>query len=671
MVKTVSPKGKNLFKIEVPLVLVDGGEMPGSFKIELTDKPAELSVTTYQDECDSYFDINTSYWYIKFPRLRYYTRREECRVPSTPSPPLPTLTSEYQEEIPLIPPIESLNGFYILFPTYDLGETQGNFGSYYDGSPSFLDGVSGHAYGHPEQIIRITKIEWENGNVIGSYLNKDYHLRIILKATRKITSSIASLLASFSIGLEGVQAFLNNLYNGIPVSYEGSGYGGYYTVSQDCEVSCLYALDWQDLNDRKFPFGVTYSPNNNFSRNQIPLPRLWGGIFPQEDYPSGYKNYFWKQREVQSSFSRSNQAFPVTIKSRFEPRTVSIKEEKEDLYGKYYTYDYVTIRASAKSFQAQWVAKFDEAPEPPPPPPMSCCPNIRENDALLRLILKRIGDPLTVNIRDYDETTKGYQPYDEEQKTLFNAVRINTNRAEVINDIIGIAEYPITAPKSIVEDYALQFPEDVNDLWGIYDDSAQPIQLKNLTQFLNWQVEQESAVMGGWHQIIQYKKDGETKTVRLVNIAETLKELIIIQAGQNRDNSVIVDLLMRVLSDLIPIKGNVIRTNYIVEDIQDYLDYPTKEKVVDFPVSITTPEAGLKLEENESMKRTLQQSIMKIAYQDWTGDNSLHDKLLDLLQGAAAIRGAFTQSGEEMTDIFKGGDAKEPPDGFNDWAETL
>jgi hypothetical protein len=28
-----------------------------------------------------------------------------------------------------------------------------------------------------------------------------------------------------------------------------------------------------------------------------------------------------------------------------------------------------------------------------PPPPMSCCPNVQQNDQLLRLILKRIGEP--------------------------------------------------------------------------------------------------------------------------------------------------------------------------------------------------------------------------------------------------------------------------------------
>lgn len=364
----------------------------------------------------------------------------------------------------------------------------------------------------------------------------------------------------------------------------------------------------------------------------------------------------------------------VVVNNIYRSYQATITSSGQDIFGNFWIYSnqqYQDVQENRRDTFLFCMGKGGPTPPPPPrEPPMSCCPNVRENDALLKLILKRIGDPLTVNIRDYDEKTKGYQPYNEQQVTLFNAIRINTNRAEVINDIVGISEYPITAPKSIVEDYRLQFPEEIDDLWGIYDDEAQPIQLANLTQFLNWQVEQESAVMGGWHQLIRYEKDGKTETVRLINIAETLKELIIIQAGQNKDNSLIVDLLLRVLTDLISIKSNVIRSNYIVEDIQDYLDYPTKEKKVDFPISITTPEKGLDFVENESIKRVLKPSIVSTTYQDWTGKNSLHDKLLDLLQGAAAIRGAFTESGEELINISRGGDAKEP-DAFQDWTNSL
>jgi hypothetical protein len=268
-----------------------------------------------------------------------------------------------------------------------------------------------------------------------------------------------------------------------------------------------------------------------------------------------------------------------------------------------------------------------------------------------------------VDIRDKDEKIIGYQPIVKNQQTLFNAAKINTDRIEVTNDLIGISSYPITAPKSIIETYKSQFPESADP----DDDSDEEVELGSITEFLNWQVQQESAVMGGWHQVIQYERDGKTEVVRLTNIAETLKELILIQGGQNRDNSLIVDLMLRALTELVQIKNNVIRTNYIVEDVQDFLDYPTNEKVVNYPLSINLPEPGKSLEHNENIKRFLQQSSAQLRYQDWTGKSSLHDLLLDLLQAAAAVRGVMTESGEELSQYGNYPDGKEPPDDLAEW----
>jgi len=340
-----------------------------------------------------------------------------------------------------------------------------------------------------------------------------------------------------------------------------------------------------------------------------------------------------------------------------------------DIGGAFYYHD--TSRLSFRNFRNDVIllpSSLDLPISPPiPPNNMSCCPNVRENDELLRLILSRIGSPLNVEIRDFDEKTKGYQPRTENQQTLFKAAKINTDRVEVTNDIIGISEYPITAPLSIVEDYKDIFPEGFDLYSDLFADADTPIQLANLTQFINWQVEQESAVMGGWQQVISFEKDGKKDVIRLINVAETLRELILIQVGQNKDNSLIVDMCTRMLTELIQIKGNVIKGNYVLEDIQDYLDYPTKQKEASFPITITTPEEGKTLEENESVERLLKPSLMKVAYDDWTGDYSLHEKLLDLLQAAAMIRAVNSHSGEELANYGKFADGTPPPDGFGDW----
>ncbi|TWH61743.1 hypothetical protein, partial [Dulcicalothrix desertica] len=95
------------------------------------------------------------------------------------------------------------------------------------------------------------------------------------------------------------------------------------------------------------------------------------------------------------------------------------------------------------------------------------------------------------------------------------------------------------------------------------------------------------------------------------------------------------------------------RAAYIAEDIQDYLDYPTTEKSVSVPISVSLPDKNLSLAENEDLKRFLKMSVGKITYQDWSGKQSLHDLLLDLLQAASTIRGAMSESGEELAHYFQ------------------
>lgn len=297
--------------------------------------------------------------------------------------------------------------------------------------------------------------------------------------------------------------------------------------------------------------------------------------------------------------------------------------------------------------------------QPPPPPPMTCncCPNVQQNDELLRLILKRIGTPQSVTIFDEDMDRTGDQKGTKTPQTLFEGSKLNVERTEITNRLIGIENYPIKAPRTIIEDYKTIFPTDVVSLFEFAYENPE-IELKSLTEFLNWQVEQESATMGQWYQLISYEtkdKDGNPKTerVELVNVAETLKEIIILLAGMNRNLTFLDDLLIRNINETIGAKTNAIRAMHIAEDIQDYLDYPTNEKSVSFPVSINLPDTNVPLVENEDVTKFLKMSVGKITYQDWTGKQSLHDLLLDLLQAASVVRGAMSESGEELGHYFQ------------------
>ncbi|RUT07271.1 hypothetical protein DSM106972_025320 [Dulcicalothrix desertica PCC 7102] len=625
---------------------------------ELFDDIVSASVDVKEDKCNIIVNVSAySSMHAYSPQLTYIYRKPECDLPP-PKQPLPI----YEYETPAFVPLScDVFGVMLIFTKYYL--------SYEDGvGHRFSGGIN--CLARDERKITLLKFDYslfEKGleplgtiDIDGNDIEYYYYVEIYIDLLYRRNTE---WMTSFRIGSAGDYERLGDIHkaNGWDVSDDWQNKpNAIWTYEAKVTRKCYYGSLGRLIAffDDNFKIGVD---------NYVPFIKIIGQG-ESDTIRRDNKNYQRVNKDTTSTYTRVEplNSEQMKILSEYGDRSLKLTDKGSDIYGNYFIYEgsYLRIDALETSFECKPfnMPDADRPPykyQPPPPPPMTCncCPNIQNNDALLRLILKRIGIPEPVVIFDEDMDRSGDQKATKLPMTLFEGSKLNVERTEITNRLIGIENYPIKAPRSIIEDYKTIFPQDIVSLFEFAYENPE-IELKSLTEFLNWQVEQESATMGQWYQLIEYEtkdKDGQIKKerVELVNVAETLKEIIILLGGVNKNLTFLDDLLIRNITETIGAKTNAIRAAYIAEDIQDYLDYPTTEKSVSVPISVSLPDKNLSLAENEDLKRFLKMSVGKITYQDWSGKQSLHDLLLDLLQAASTIRGAMSESGEELAHYFQ------------------
>ncbi|QSJ17691.1 hypothetical protein JYQ62_02090 [Nostoc sp. UHCC 0702] len=300
--------------------------------------------------------------------------------------------------------------------------------------------------------------------------------------------------------------------------------------------------------------------------------------------------------------------------------------------------------------------KPDIYPPPPPPPPpkkkeeeknMGCCP---ETNQLLRLILKRRGTPQQVTIFDENMERKGAQKANKTPQSLNEYLKLAVERLEIANRLIGIENYPVTLPETVLEPYTEGEALEIFD----FIPKNKERKINTLTEFLVWMMEQDSATIGQFHQVYEVEtKAGEKETVVIPNMAEGLKETIILGSQMAKQMNVAIDVLFKIITELVATKVQVCRNVSISQDIQDYLDYPTNRIIETVKVAINIPkdnEQTLKQIKpggdefkNEDYEEFLKSGEAKFTYEDWTGKNSFHDQLMDLLQVASMMRAVLYQ----------------------------
>lgn len=99
------------------------------------------------------------------------------------------------------------------------------------------------------------------------------------------------------------------------------------------------------------------------------------------------------------------------------------------------------------------------------------------------------------------------------------------------------------------------------------------------------------------------------------------------------------DMVFKLLIQTALTQKESAKISAIVQDIQQYLDYPTREKTLQTRIQITPPSDNVPDEEFNEILKILQPSDAKFKYDDWTGENSLTDLIINIASLASRNRG--------------------------------
>jgi hypothetical protein len=312
------------------------------------------------------------------------------------------------------------------------------------------------------------------------------------------------------------------------------------------------------------------------------------------------------------------------------------------------------------AWQAWYLLDYRPKPLPyaqnPPPPKedprhccMQCCPSPQtkqQDDSCCKQVLeivkridKNLGTyPGKVTIFDSDENSEGAQSKVIEFANVSQGLTRSIERTEKISKIIGIDDVPLTVPKSIVDPVDQSLIDLATDFF-----TGDTEKINNLFEYHIWFLKQFSAVTGKFMIEIQVPDtdvlqqgnqgvddDGNPKTppknkIVIPDLATALREIIMLQVALYKTLGLNLDTSLLTLSQAALCMKETARIGAEVDEIVDFLDYPTDDAARDVPVFVTVPEKNLTAEEQNDLIRYLKSSQVKVKYQKWDGKQSLRD----------------------------------------------
>lgn len=612
-----NPPGTRIIKLPSPPVIPNIPIRQFEFNqtSNVYDDVVSAGVDYAEDKCNIIVNVSAySSFHARSLQFTYIYRKPECVLE------LP----QQEDEIPIpidgqLPNVPQVESTFWLFcrDTYE-----------------YSQGVS---RSRQEWVMREFKSYVDRFESVDEYFpGLDRWLSVIHWTTRQVfTAEHNGKWIEGNLSSEGIEERLEN--GTLEILNMGESYYSPETVYRERTISIESGVGRTNF----FNFNQSYYWHTGNRASLI----NWINDNPWANYDNRYVN---KRPITITTYNASN--FPYLIPGKY-PKRIPIDTTGSDIYGNYYS---GTLQEAAIDINERMHVilpvntTYQSNPKkppilPPPPPPMTCncCPNIQQNDALLRLILKRIGNPQSVTIFDEDMDREGEQKATKKQETLFNAAKINTERVEITNRLLGISNFPVEVPDTVLEPHKEGFFEQVFD----FIDGDKKRKITSITELLAWMVEQDSAVLGQFHQVIEFEEDfdgdGNARTEKLVlpNVAETLKELMLLIVQIANNDGTKIGLMMNTLAEVSNIKVQLFKTLQTVIDIQDYLDYPTntREETVQLLCNLKPTSDQTDFED------FMQNSQVPVTFEDWNGSNSLHDNILDLLQVASMIRAQLFQ----------------------------
>jgi hypothetical protein len=477
------------------------------------DNPSEVLPTPPKidignDDCNTVITVTQSHPYINLPQVEIITRNPYCRQP--PPPPPASLIPP-----PTRPSVDSScaigNGIGIMNRNYYL---------------SYEDGISGNyndlpcALWREEQWQKI--LEWNPGNgstPLGTFKGREYYFFAKWQCRTYFKHNSQALANKNNSGI--------NQLHSLAEDRKAKG----YSVPDDYSTNphALWILERTDTVNTYYD--ISFRHTNEYTDSQASEYAIsYPGLFI-----SGVRAY---QQISEQVYSPKGGKYPsnslVTIKQLenltrprdFGANTLFYKGYFDSIGGRIYLYsaENMDIDFETYEFLCSPFTK-NPPPQPPPPPDMSCCPNVKENDALLRLIAKRLG----------------------------------------------VSDYPVTVPKVIT------------------DESKGNISLENLTRFTSYLVKQLDAVSGNYPIQIEIEdadltqEGNQKRTIKIPNaaegIAESLGQLLSIRSETNAT----LKAVCLALIDIASTKQTALITHDYAKANSEFLGYKGKQVIRKIP----------------------------------------------------------------------------------------
>ena len=597
----------------------------------------DLSPTIVADKCNLGIQINGTLGFIRLPPTQIAYRFEDCR--KTPKAPPPLKLENY--ETPVFVPSGGGYGLVFLEHYFD----------YEDGKLANAPGQQPGAYARAEIFQSLLNYQIQKGDeFLGTIDGTPFvaYCRFNFHVTRKRNSN---WMYRYRVGSVGEWEVLGERYRdagwNVPGNYLEEG-NALWTLNLSGEVSLYFTTySSSDYYITKCSIPDVYAGTDYFPPSITPLETLRN--FPPKNIQSFYT--YEAEYETERIFD------DTTIISDFQPRQLERARRLAYFFGQPYYY-HVYTTSPIELQRREYVINPLPFQAPPPPPydhcckNMACCPDNSNLEALLRLILKRIGEPKEITIFDEDLDRKGSQKAKKKPPSLNDFLKLTVERVEIANRVLGIENFPVSVPDTMLNPYQEGL---FAKMFGFIDGKKER-KIKSVTEFIAWMAEQDSAVLGQFHQVIEYETGNKDKkgkpeksTVVLPNVAETLKEITLLVAQMAKQNNAQTAMITAALTEIVATRAVATKGTAISQDIQDYLDYPTETKTNSFQANINLPKYKTKdgipiaTGETEDFKEFLKPGTISYSYDDWTGDNSLHDQLVDLLQLASILRAIFYQ----------------------------
>lgn len=557
----------------------------------LTIKPIDLSVSLVRDECNLGIQFDGAIGFIKVPPAQIVYRNPECISPPPKPEPRPPQDEDYSEYAD-IPESRDDSDLWLVIPVYGYNYFCFNEENAYDFVETYcnLISIEGEPGNGPVKVTVQVKYKMAFTSLNAKLRESYYDIRFV-----DLTDDVASWERD------------GGVINGAP-----NDNGTIWTLKRTYKAHSY----WHGIGDTYFDFS---EESYFYSDEGIKISGLTYGTVG-----------FFGAR------------YQELIKDPLRPKNFRYSNVSSD-----------GILTTAVETQRNILPLHEKLSPPPPPKCMCCCPNVEQNDQLLKLILKRIGTPKEVTIFDEDLDRKGAQHIKKKPPSLNDFLKLAVERTEIVTRIVGIENFPLVVPDTVIEPYKEGVFAKIFD----FIDGDKKRTIHTIAELIAWQAEQDSAVLGEFHQVIEYETGGtdnrgkpKTGKIVLPNVAETLKEITLLVAQMAKQNNVQTDIIFKLIAETVATRAAASKAVKIVEDIQDYLDYPTERKVEEIQTSINLPtvkknKEGIPIatKDTESHVDFMKPGSVKFVFEDWTGSHSLHDQMVDLLQLASMLRAIYYQ----------------------------